>query len=79
MLGMVKKTELREFLHAVDSCSDEVWYCNESGDRLALKSELNKIMFLAMVTGAGEKTPEEYFIECSDADRMKLAGFTELR
>ncbi|MCR5371686.1 MAG: polya polymerase [Clostridium sp.] len=61
------------FLRSVDRCKDEVVYEGENGDRLELKSQLSKYLFLA--AAPDEVCRPGSRIRCTAGDRTILSEF----
>lgn len=65
------------FLQTVDSCRGEIYFEDRKGDRLDLKSQLSKYLFLTIVPG--EDLFSEGWITCQEKDSRLLASFLDLQ
>lgn len=61
------------FLHAVDSCPDEVIFETPEGDKLNLKSQLSKYLFLTVALDA--RYLETSVIRCTAEAAEHLSEF----
>ncbi len=65
------------FLRLVDSCVGEVEYEGRNGDRLNLKSQLSKYLFLTVKPD--EASLAGSWIHCSAEDGSVLSGFLVIK
>ncbi len=71
---MTLKSDIKviDFLRSVNKCSKDVWFLTKAGDRINLKSELSRYLFLTAVS-----TPDETFynlgeISCDNPDDFSI-------
>ncbi len=69
----VREFDPFSFLAAVDRCTDDVVYESPKGDRLNLKSQLCKALFLTLKPG--EAYLRNGSIECCSEDSKILSSF----
>lgn len=67
------KINIVTFLHTVDFCEEAVFFESRDGDRLDLKSQLCKYMFLTV--GLDSQYLKTCWISCSVSDAARLSDF----
>ncbi|MCR5448426.1 MAG: hypothetical protein K6F23_03450 [Solobacterium sp.] len=61
------------FLQEVDSCSGNIFFSTREGDRLDLKDQLSKYIFLTLKS-EGEEMPAGY-VTCQPEDAIRLSRY----
>lgn len=64
MMKLRHDVDMVGFLQMADKCSGEVFYLSPEGDRLNLKSQLSKMLFLAICTSRQREALQQGDISC---------------
>lgn len=67
-----QKIDHIRFLREIESCSADVWFMTQEGDRLNLKSVLSKYLFASISNQ--EKPLKDGQIECEDSEDYRVLG-----
>lgn len=68
------KSEISDFVHAAEKCAGEVFFEDEQGDRLNLKSELSQFVFAVILFKMEDM---EYWIRFDERDNDILLPYLQ--